>query len=133
MRTQLDAENIFTTRSLPEVQQQEVAETKNRMIKPPSKDHQFAIGNDIMGNTFVAFKTRNHIDYIYGMFKGRELVGGHLDSIESWHKEGEQVLFVDHPIHGNIVLVMGHPVKEIIGSEAEAIILKLNPKTLYAH
>lgn len=90
-------------------------------IKPPP-GHDYAIGHDFFGNTFVAFKTRGHVDYIYGMFKGRELIGGHLDSIESWHKEGESVAFTDHPTKGNIVLVMGIPVKEITGSEADAII-----------
>ena len=92
-------------------------------IKP--KAHQeFAIGHDIIGNAFVAFRTRGHLDYIYGMFKGRELVGGHLNSIESWHTQGEQVAFTDHPIHGNIVLVMGVPVREIIGPEADAIVAR---------
>lgn len=91
-------------------------------IKPPTGAHCYAIGHDIVGNTFVAIKTRGHVDYIYGMFKGRELCGGHLDAIESWHKEGEQVAFTDHPTKGNIVLVMGIPIKEITGPEADAIV-----------
>ena len=90
-------------------------------IKQPL-GHSFAIGHDIFGNTFVAIKTRGHVDYIYGMFKGRELTGGHLDAIESWHKEGEQVAFTHHPTKGNIVLVMGIPITEITGTEADAII-----------
>jgi len=87
-------------------------------VRPPSKNHVYAIGHDIVGNTFVALRTRGHIDYIYGMWKGRELRGGHLDNIESWHVEGEQVPFTDHPKHGNIVLVMGVPVREFVGAEA---------------
>jgi hypothetical protein len=82
----------------------------------------YAIGHDLFGNTFVAFKTHRHIDYVYGMFKGRELIGGHLDRIESWHHEGEQVAFTDHPTKGNIVLVMGIPVREITGPEADKIV-----------
>lgn len=101
--------------------------------KPPDGAHCYAIGHDIVGNTFVALKTRNHVDYIYGMFKGRELIGGHLDSIESWHKEGEQVAFTDHPHKGNIVLVMGKPrigdVTEITGPEADAICAQEKLKT----
>lgn len=68
------------------------------------------------------------MDYIYGMFKGKELLGAHLDEsrFESWHKEGEQVAFTDHPTKGNIVLVMGKPsigeVTEITGPEADAIV-----------
>ncbi len=102
-------------------------------IKPPSAAHFYAIGHDIVGNTFVAIKTPHHVDYIYGMFKGRELRGGHLDSIESWHKEGEQVAFTDHPTKGNLVLVMGKPrigdVTEIVGPEADAIIELEKAKT----
>ena len=97
-------------------------------IKPPSSRHVYAIGHDIVGNTFVAYRTRGHVDYIYGMFKGRELIGGHLDSIESWHVEGEQVPFIEHPTKGNIVLVMGIPVKEITGPEADAIIAAAAPE-----
>ncbi len=85
----------------------------------------FAIGHDFFGNTFVAIKIGSHVDYIYGMFKGRELRGGHLDSIESWHKEGEQVPFIEHPTKGNIVLVMGIPIQEITGGEADKIIRAL--------
>ena len=99
------------------------------MIKAPSKNHCYAIGHDIFGNTFVAIKCGRHVDYIYGMFKGRELFGGHLDAIKSWHLEGEQVPFEGHPTKGRIVLVMGRPnvgdVQEISGEEAEAIIKKL--------
>lgn len=97
-------------------------------MKQPSKNHIYAIGHDIIGNTFVAIKVGRHMDYIYGMFKGRELTGAHLDEekFESWHKEGEQVQFSDHPIEGNIVLVMGKPgigdVTEIKGDEADRII-----------
>lgn len=91
-------------------------------VKPPSPAHIFAIGYDFFGNTFVAIRTRGHVDYIYGMFKGRELFGGHLDSIESWHVEGEKICFTCHPTKGNVVLVMGVPVVEISGPEAEAII-----------
>jgi hypothetical protein len=91
-------------------------------LKPPTGDHRFAVGRDLLGNTFVAFKTRDHVDYIYGMFKGRELTGGHLDHIESWHKEGERLPFTHHPTKGNIVLVMGIPIVEITGPEADAII-----------
>jgi len=94
--------------------------TSDLKIKP-KPGYEYAIGHDLFGNTFVAFRTRGHIDYIYGMFKGRELVGGHLDKIESWHKEGERVPFTDHPIKGNVVLVMGIPVREITGAEADAI------------
>jgi hypothetical protein len=92
------------------------------MKTPPTASHQFATGHDIAGNTFVAFRSRNHVDYIYGMFKGRELLGGHLDSIETWHREGDQVAFTDHPTKGDIVLVMGIPVKEITGAEAAEIL-----------
>lgn len=95
-------------------------------IKPPTAGHFYAIGHDIVGNAFVAIKTRGHVDYIYGMFKGRELRGGHLEAIESWHKEGEHVIFTDHPTKGNIVLVMGKPglgdVTEITGPEADAAV-----------
>lgn len=94
------------------------------MLKPPSKDHVYAIGHDFFGNTFVAYRTRGHVDYIYGMFKGRELRGGHLDAIESWHKEGEKLPFIGHPTKGNIVLVMEIPVREITGPEADEIINK---------
>jgi hypothetical protein len=93
-------------------------------VKPPTGAHEFAVGHDLFGNTFVAFRTRGHVDYIYGMFKGKELVGGHLDSIESWHKDGEQLAFTDHPTKGNVVLVMGLPVKEITGPEADAIVAR---------
>ena len=100
------------------------------MNKPPTKNHIYAMGHDIIGNTFVAIKCGRHVDYIYGMFKGRELRGGHLDSIESWHREGEQVPLTGHPTHGDIVLELGKPtldsVREIIGDEAKAIIAKLN-------
>jgi hypothetical protein len=92
---------------------------KDLKLKPPTKDHVFAVGHDIVGNTFVAFRTRGHIDYVYGMFKGRELHGGHLDSIESWHKFGERLVFEGHPTKGNIILVMGIPVVEITGPEAD--------------
>lgn len=92
------------------------------MKQPPSKLHQFAVGHDIAGNTFVAIKTGRHIDYIYGMFKGRELLGGHLEAIESWHKEGDKVPFLGHPTKGEVVLVMGLPIVEITGPEAKAII-----------
>ena len=95
------------------------------MKRQPTKAHKFAIGHDLIGNTFVALKVGSHVDYIYGMFKGRELRGGHLDSIESWHVEGEQVPFEDHPTKGYIVLVMGIPVREITGSEAKTIIERL--------
>ena len=98
------------------------------MKQPRTKNHEYAIGHDFFGNTFVAFRTRGHVDYIYGMFKGRELRGGHLNNIESWHKEGEQVPFTDHPIHGKMVLVMGIPVKEITGKEAETVIEHLTAK-----
>jgi len=97
-------------------------------MKQPSKSHYYAIGHDIVGNTFVAIKIGRRMDYIYGMFKGRELTGGHLsdEKFESWHKEGEQVAFTDHPTKGNIVLVLGQPglgdVTEITGPEADAII-----------
>lgn len=88
-------------------------------VKPePWQD--YAIGHDLLGSLFVAFRTRGHVDYIYGMFTGRELVGGHLDSIKSWHEEGEELIFTGHPKHGNIVLVMGIPVREIVGHEADA-------------
>lgn len=86
----------------------------------PGQD--YAIGHDLFGNTFVAFRTRGHVDYIYGMFKGRELRGGHLARIESWHREGEQIPFIEHPTKGNIVLVMGIPVREIVGKEADEIV-----------
>jgi hypothetical protein len=93
------------------------------MIAPPTHNHVFAIGHDIVGNTFVALLTRKgnraHVDYIYGMFTGRELFGGHLDSIESWHEEGERIVFTDHPTKGNIVLVMGIPITEISGLDAD--------------
>jgi len=95
-------------------------------IKPPTPGHFYATGHDLFGNTFVAIKTRNHVDYIYGMFKGRELTGGHLDRIESWHKEGERLVFTDHPTKGNIILVIGEPrigeVTEITGPEADAAV-----------
>ena len=95
-------------------------------IKPPTPAHFYAWGRDLFGNTFIAIKTRNHVDYIYGMWKGKELVGGHLDSIESWHKEGERLVFTDHPTKGNIILVLGKPdvgsVTEIIGPEADAAV-----------
>ena len=52
--------------------------------RKPGQD--YAVGHDFVGNTFVALRTRGHVDYIYGMFKGRELRGGHLEAIESWHK-----------------------------------------------
>ena len=100
-------------------------------MKQPSKNHIYAIGHDIVGNTFVAIKVGRHMDYIYGMFKGKELTGGHMDEsrFDSWHKEGEQVPFDGHPTKGRIVLVMGKPrigdVQEITGDEAEAIIAKL--------
>lgn len=97
------------------------AESMKFKIKPPA-GCEYAIGRDIFGNTFVAFKTRGHLDYIYGMFKGRELTGGHFDAIESWHKEGEQVAFTDHPTKGSIVLVMGIPIQEITGPEAAGIV-----------
>jgi hypothetical protein len=99
-------------------------------IKPPSKHHTFAIGHDLFGNAFVAFRTRGHIDYIYGMFRGKELVGGHLEQIESWHKDGEKVVFTDHPIEGNIVLVMGIPVVEIVGAEADKMVAEEKVKIL---
>ena len=95
------------------------------MIKPPSKNHVFGIGRDIAGNTSVILRVRGHYDYIYGMYKGREAIGGHLESIESWHVEGEQVLFTAHPIEDNIVLVMGVPVVVLKGDEADAIIAKI--------
>ena len=88
------------------------------MIKPPC-GCKFATGHDIFGNTFVAYKSGRHIDYIYGMFKGKEMVGGHLDRIEDWHRQGDRVVFTDHPTKGNIVLVMGIPVTEITGPEAD--------------
>lgn len=94
------------------------------MIKPPSRNHVFSFGHDIIGNTFVALKVGTHVDYIYGMFKGRELLGGHLDRIESWHIEGERLAFTDHPTKGNCVLVMGIPITEITGTEADAIVAK---------
>lgn len=93
------------------------------MIKPPT-NHEYAIGRDLFGNTFVAFRTRGHVDFIYGMFKGRELFGGHLDRIESWHKEGERVIFIDHPTKGNIILVMGIPITEIVGPEADQAVAR---------
>jgi hypothetical protein len=93
-------------------------------IKAPP-GHEYAIGRDLFGNTFVAFKTRRHTDYIYGMFKGRELVGGHLDSIISWHKEKERVVFSGHPTKGNIILVMGIPITEITGQEADTAVAEL--------
>jgi hypothetical protein len=91
------------------------------MLKPPSKLHEYGFGHDVVGNAFVAFRTRGHVDYIYGMFKGRELFGGHLDAIESWHKEGDQIALEGHPTKGDIVLVMGIPITEIIGPQAVAI------------
>lgn len=100
-------------------------------MKQPSQNHRYAIGHDVVGNTFVAIKVGRHMDYIYGMFKGKELTGGHMDEsrFDSWHKEGEQVAFEGHPTKGRIVLVMGKPrigdVTEITGAEAEAIIEKL--------
>jgi len=94
-------------------------------MKQPSKNHQFALGYDILGNTFVALKVGQHVDYIYGMFKGRELRGGHLDRIESWHKEGEKIPLLGHPTKGDIVLVMGIPITEIVGAEAKAIVAEM--------
>jgi len=98
------------------------------MKKPPTPNHIFGIGHDLFGNTFVVIRTRGYVDYVYGMFKGREARGGHLDRIESWHTEGEQVPFTHHPIKGNIVLVMGIPITEIVGPEADAIIEKERAK-----
>lgn len=103
-------------------------------MKQPSKNHCYAIGHDIIGNTFVAIKVGRHMDYIYGMWKGKELTGGHLEekNFDSWHKEGEQVPFEGHPTLGNIVLELGNPgpadVKVISGPEAEAIIAKMAEK-----
>lgn len=100
-------------------------------MKQPTKSHCYAIGHDPVGNTFVAIKVGRHMDYIYGMFKGRELTGGHLEekNFDSWHKEGEQVPFEGHPTKGTIVLVMGRTgpgdVQEISGDEAQAIIAKI--------
>lgn len=94
-------------------------------VKPPTGQHRFAIGRDLIGNTFVAYRAHNFMFYIYGMFKGRELVGGHLDNIISWHVLGERVPFGGHPKHGNIILVMGDTVQEIIGPEADEVCNKL--------
>jgi len=103
--------------------------TSKPRVKAPTKNHVYAIGHDLLGNTFVAIKCGRHVDYIYGMFKGRELLGGHLDRIESWHLEGEQVPFTGHPIKGDIVLELGKPtidnVREITGEEAKAIIARM--------
>lgn len=91
-------------------------------IKPPSASHIYAFGHDIIGNAFVALRTRGHVDYIYGMFRGRELRGGHLDAIESWHKEGDEIILTGHPTKGNVVLVMAYPVREITGPAADLMV-----------
>lgn len=92
------------------------------MIKQPTRHHQFALARDFFGNAAVIIKTGQHFDYIYGMFKGREARGGHLEGIESWHLEGEKVALTGHPTKGDIVLVMGIPITEITGDEAKKII-----------
>lgn len=93
-------------------------------MKQPSKHHQFGFSRDIAGNAGIVFKTRNHTDWIYGMFKGRETLRGD-DTVEQWLKEGELLPLLGHPHKGDIVLKMGIPIQEITGAEAKAIIDRL--------
>lgn len=94
-------------------------------VKPPSRQHTFALFRDLFGNTQVAYRGHGWMVCIYGMFKGRELRGAFFDMVYSWHTEGERVPFWGHPIHGNIILIMGHPVIEIKGPEADEECSKL--------
>lgn len=95
-------------------------------MKQPDKSHPYALVRDPFGNAGVVIKIGGHIDYIYGMFKGRETTRRDDEFFESWHKEGEQVPLLGHPTKGDVVLVMGYPgpgdVQELSGPEAKAII-----------
>jgi len=96
-------------------------------MKQPTKRHQFALVRDPLGNVGIVIKIGRHIDYIYGLFKGRELLRRDDEFFEEWYLEGASVPLLEHPIKGDIVLVMGIPVVEIEGEEARKIIKAMDP------
>ena len=93
-------------------------------MKQPTKAHYYALTRDPFGNAGIAIKVGRHMDYIYGMFKGRELTGGHLQdkNFEGWYREGDKLPLIGHPTLGDVVLVLGSPgpgdVQELTGDEA---------------
>lgn len=97
-------------------------------MKQPSPSHNFALVRDLFGHAGIVIKTRNHIDYVYGLFKGRECHRRDDEYFEEWFKEGDELPLLSHPTKGDIVLVMGIPVREITGDEAAAIMDRILKK-----
>jgi hypothetical protein len=91
------------------------------------KGKPFGITRDpILGLVNIVYASRGHLDYVYGMFKGKETFRRDDKLVESWHAEGEQVPFTGHPTKGTIVLIMDLPdVREVTGEEAKAMIEKM--------
>lgn len=94
-------------------------------MKRPSKNHEFALVRDFFGNAGIVLKTARHIDYVYGLYKGRECLRRDDDYFEEWYKDGEIVPLLGHPTKGDIVLVMGIPITEITGDKAAEMIAEI--------